>query len=98
MAYARHVTLTAATVQAFTLSGTDNSSAFEVLNRNGLGEIFVSYDGTSAPADPTVGGNDLDVVPAAVGAALRMRRTGNLPISIKVISAAATSVSFRAIS
>lgn len=95
MAYVRHVTLTANTVQAFTL--TDNSSAFEVLNRNGLGEIFVSYDGTAAPANPTVAGNDFDVIPAAVGAGIRVRRTGTASISIKVISAVATTVSFRSI-
>lgn len=95
MAYARHVTLTANTVQAFTLS--DNSSAFEVLNRNGLAELYISYDGTAAPTDPIVGGNDFDVVPAAVGAAVRIRRTGTAAISIKVISAQATAVSFRAI-
>lgn len=95
MAYARHVTLTANTVQAFTL--TDNSSGFEVLNRNGLADVYVSYDGTAAPADPTVAGNDFDVVPAAVGAAIRIRRTSAAAIAIKVISAQATAVSFRAI-
>jgi hypothetical protein len=95
VAYARHVTLTANAVTTFTL--TDNSSAFEVLNRNGLAEIYVGYDGTAAPADPTVAGNDLDVVPAAAGAAIRVRRTGTAAIVVKVISAAATAVSFRSI-
>lgn len=95
MAYARHVILTANTVQTFTL--TDNSSAFEVLNRSGTGEIYIGYDGTATPADPTVGGNDLDVVPAAAGAAIRIRRTGTNAIVVKVISAAATAVSFRSI-
>jgi hypothetical protein len=93
--YARHVTLTANTVQAFTL--TDNSSGFEVLNRNGLAEVYISYDGTAVPTDPTVGGNDLDVIPAAVGAGIRSRRTGSAAIAIKVISAQATAVSFRSI-
>lgn len=95
MAYVRHATLTANTVQAFTL--TDNSSAFEVLNRNGAGEVYVSYDGTATPANPTVGGNDFDVIPAAVGAGVRIRRTGTAAISIKVISTQATAVSFRGI-
>jgi hypothetical protein len=95
MAYARHVTLTANTVQTFTL--TDNSSGFEILNRNGLGEIYVSHDGTAAPANPTVGGNDFDVVPAASGASLQMRRVGTAAIVVKVISAAATAVSFRSL-
>lgn len=96
MAYVRHVTLTASTPQTFTL--TDNSSGFEILNRNGAGEIYISYDGTNAPANPTVGGNDFDVVPAAVGAAVQISRTGGQqPIVAKVISAAATAVSFRSL-
>lgn len=95
MAYARHLTLTAATVATFTL--TDNSSAFEVISRNGLDEVYVSYDGTAAPTNPTVGGNDFDVIPAALGAGIRVRRTTQLPIVVKVISAQATAVSFRAI-
>lgn len=96
MAYARHMMLTANAVQTFTL--TDNSSAFEVLNRNGLGELYISYDGTATPADPTVAGNDFDVVPAAAGAAIRVRRTGSAAIVVKVISAQAAAISFRAIS
>jgi hypothetical protein len=95
MAYARHVTLTATVVTTFTV--TDNSSGFEILNRNGLGEIYISFDGTASPANPTVGGNDCDVVPAAVGAGLRVRRTGAVPVTVKVISAQATAVSFRGI-
>lgn len=96
MAYARHVTLTASTVSTFTL--TDNSSGFEILNRNGAGEIYVSHDGTATPNDPSVGGNDFDVVPAAVGAGIRVRRTGTAAIVVKVISGQATAVSFRSIS
>lgn len=95
MAYARHVTLTATAVSTFTL--TDNSSGFEIMNRNGAGEIYISHDGTAAPTDPTVGGNDFDVVPAAVGAGVRIRRAAAVPIVVKVISAAATTVSFRSI-
>lgn len=96
MAYARHVTLTPASVSTFTL--TDNSSGFEILNRNGAGEIYISHDGTATPGDPTVGGNDFDVVPAAVGAGVRIRRTGTAAIVVKVISAQATAVSFRSVS
>lgn len=96
MAYVRHVTLTANTVQTFTL--TDNSSGFEIMNRNGLGEVYVSHDGTAAPANPTVGGNDFDVIPAAVGAAGQFRRVGTASIVVKVISAVATTVSFRSLS
>lgn len=96
MAYVRHVTLTANTVQTFTL--TDNSSAFELINRNAAGEIYVNHDGTATPADPTVGGNDLDVIPATVGAGIQMQRRSTLPIVVKVISAAPTAVSFRSLS
>lgn len=95
MPFARHVTLVANTVSTFTL--TDNSSAFEVISRNGLADVYVSYDGTAAPGNPTVAGNDFDVIPAAAGAGIRVRRTGTLPIVVKVISAQATTVSFRAI-
>ena len=96
MAYARHVTLTANTVSTFTL--TDNSSGFEILNRSGAGEIYFNHDGTASPTDPTVGGNDFDVVPAAIGAGVRVRRTGVAAIVVKVISPQATAVSFRSIS
>jgi hypothetical protein len=96
MAYARHLTLTANTVQTFTL--TDNSSGFEILNRSGAGEVYISHDGTAAPADPTVAGNDFDVIPAAIGAGVRMRRVGTAAIVVKAISAQATAVSFRSIS
>ncbi len=97
MAYVRHVTLVASTVTTFTL--TDNSSAFEVLNRNGAGEVYISHDGTASPTDPTVGGNNFDVVPAAVGAAVQMARSNSTqnPIVVKVISASATAISFRSL-
>jgi hypothetical protein len=93
--YARHATLTANTVSTFT--ATDNSSAFEVMNRNGAGEIYVSHDGTATPADPTVAGNDFDVVQSAIGAAIIVRRTGSAAFVVKVISAAATTVSIRGV-
>jgi hypothetical protein len=101
MAYVRHMTLTANTVQTFTVSGASaNASAFEILNRNGAGEIYINHDGTASPADPTVGGNDLDVVPAAVGAAIQLKRStsSQAAITVKVISPAATAISFRSIS
>lgn len=95
MAYNRHATLTPSTVMTFTL--TDNSSGFEILNRNGAGEIYISHDGTAAPTDPTVGGNNFDVVPAATGAAVQINRIGQAAIVVKVISAAAATVSFRSL-
>jgi hypothetical protein len=97
MAFNRHATLTPSTVMTFTL--TDNSSGYEVMNRNGAGEIYISHDGTAAPANPTVGGNDFDVIPAAVGAAAQFNRASSTQNSIvvKVISVAATAVSFRSL-
>lgn len=97
MPYVRHQTLTAATVATFTLTALDNASGFEILNRNGAGEVYISHDGTANPANPTVAGNDFDVVPAATGAALRMKRTGTGPIVVRVISAQATAITVRAI-
>jgi hypothetical protein len=95
MAFVRHTTLTASTVATFTMTG--NESAFEILNRNGAGEVYISHDGTANPANPTVAGNDLDVLPAAVGASIQLRRSTSSQASIvvKVISAAATAISVR---
>lgn len=93
MAFNRHDTLVANTVKTYTL--TDNSSGFEILNRNGAGEIYISHDGTASPADPTVAGNNFDVIPAAAGAAGQFTRIGQAAIVVKVISAAATTISFR---
>ena len=97
MAFTRHITLTPGTVQPWTFN--DNSSAFEILNRNGAGEVYISHDGTASPADPTVGGSGFDVVPAVTGAAVQKRRaTGTQnAITVKVISAAATAVSIRSL-
>jgi hypothetical protein len=93
MAFVRHQTLTPATVATFTMTG--NESAFEVMNRNGAGEVYISHDGTATPANPTVGGNDFDVLPAAVGATVQLRRSGQRSIVVKLISADAVAVSVR---
>ncbi len=96
MPYVRHQTLTASTVATFTVTG--NPSAVEILSRNGLGEVYVSYDGTAAPANPTVAGNDFDVIPAIAGAGLVLGEVGAGDQNVvKVISAAATAISVRAI-
>jgi hypothetical protein len=97
VAFVRHLTLTAGAVSTVTLNAADNSSAFEVMNRNGLGEIYISHDGTTNPTNPTVGGNDFDVVPAAVGAALQLRRIGTGTATIDLISAANAAVTVRGI-
>jgi len=97
MAYVRHQTLTANVVATFTLPEADNSSSFEVMNRSGAGEIFISHDGTASPANPTVNGDNFDVVPAAVGAAVIIRRITQRAAVIRVISAQATAVSIRGV-
>lgn len=100
MAFIRHQTLTASTVATFTLTAADNASRFEVLNRNGAGEVYISHNGSDAAGtpNPTVAGNDFDVVPASAGAFLQLRRIGQGNIIVKVISAQATAVTVRALS
>ena len=95
MPFVRHVTLVANTVSSVAI--TDNSSVIEVLSRNGLGEVFISHDGSVDPTNPTVGGNDFDVIPASAGAALQFRRIGTRTATVELISAAATTVSVRGI-
>lgn len=96
MAFVRHFTLTPTVVSTVTV--TDNSSAVEILNRSGLDEVYTtSGDTSTAPANPSVGGNDCDVVPAAIGSAVQARRSGSAPIVVKLISASATAVSVRAV-
>lgn len=96
MPFARHVTLTPSVVSSFTVTG--NPSQVEILSRNGLGEVYVSYDGTASPADPTVAGNDLDVIPAVAGGGIVIGEIGSAVSNVvKVISAVATTVSVRGI-
>jgi hypothetical protein len=95
-AYARHATLVANVVSSFTVTG--NPSQVEILSRNGLGEVYVSYDGTAAPTDPTVAGNNFDVIPAIAGASVVLGEIGASDQNVvKLISAAATTVSVRGI-
>lgn len=100
MPFARYVTLVANTVSTFTFTGSAaNASAFEIVNRNGLDEIFISHDGTANPTDPTVGGSDFDFIPAATGAGVQLARSKStqLPVTVKVISASATKIAIRSI-
>jgi type 1 fimbria pilin len=94
--YARHFTLAAGVAQTFTLPSSDYVGV-EIMNRSGGDEIYVSFDGTAAPATPTALGNDLDVIPAATGAALQLRRDSGTAITVKLISAAGTTASIRGI-
>lgn len=95
MAFIRHVTLVANTVSTVTFTG--NESGVEILSRNGLAEVYVSVgDTTTAPANPTIAGNDFDVLPASIGSIV-VRRASSKPMVIKMISAQATTVSVRAV-
>jgi len=96
MPFVRHQTLTASTVATFTVTG--NPAQIEILSRNGLGEVYVSYDGTANPANPTVAGNDFDVIPAIAGAGVVIGEIGSSDQNVvKVISASATTISVRGI-
>ena len=95
MAFVRHITLTPATVSTTTI--TDGSASVEVMSRNGLDEVFISFDGTATPANPTVAGDDFDAIPAAIGAAVQIRRQTTAAIVVKLISASAVTVSVRGI-
>lgn len=64
MARIKHGTLVAATVTTVDLD--DNVSAAEVVNVDGAAAIYFRVDGTN----PTVAGDNCQVLPAAVGAAL----------------------------
>lgn len=99
MAYIRHATLTPNTVMTMTLPvpATENYSRFEILTRNGLDSIYVSYDGTATPGNPTVAGDNFDVVPATPGAWIQVKRIGTTQPIVKLISAQATTFSIKAI-
>lgn len=97
MPFIDHRTLTASTVATITVTG--NPSAVEILNRNGAGEVYVSYSPTGTPPDPTVGGAGFYVIPAAVGAFITIpdeNRSTDINV-VKVISAQATAISVAAV-
>lgn len=93
MAFVRHFTLTANAVNTTTF--TSNDPAVEILNRNGIGEVYAKV-GDSTVVDPTIGGNDCEVLPAAIGTVV-IRRTANSPIVVKLISAQPVTISVRGI-
>lgn len=96
MAFARHVTLTAATVATTTLTGHDYGSV-EVVNVTGTAPVYLSYDGSAAPPNPAVAGNDFDVLPAAAGATTTIHRTSAAAMVVKAISAGTPSIAYRAV-
>ncbi len=88
MAAKSHGTLEAATVATVTVTAAKATGAvnqiglpaIEVLNRSGSAEIYFTVNG----ADPTVGGEDCHVLPAAV-CALSVPGVGS-PVTVKLIS------------
>ena len=90
MARVRHVTLTADTVETVEL-GT-NAAMVEVLNVDGAAAVYF----TTNDAEPTVGGNNCHVLPAAIGA-LEVKDEISGPSVVKVISTGTPAVSVRAL-
>lgn len=76
----RYGTLAAGVVTTVTL--TQDWNTVEVINRSGTAEIFFRTDGTN----PTVGGNDSEMLPAAVGSVVVDVESGAATV-VKLISA-----------
>lgn len=77
-----HATLVASTVDTVTLTNTQIDEV-EILNRDGSAEIYFTVDGTA----PTVGGNNTNVLPAAVGSVVVGVRRAAGGVVVKLISA-----------
>jgi hypothetical protein len=90
----KHATLSAGVVDTVTLTKpSDGSGRVEIINRSGTDELYVTVNegAAGAPADPTVGGDDCFVVPAALGSYEIL--TSSLPAVVKVVSASALKYS-----
>jgi hypothetical protein len=71
-----NITLAAATVATVDLTGPGNKVAVTILDVPS--PIYFNVSTTGSPAaDPTVGGDDFDTVPGAVGATRIVRGTGS---------------------
>lgn len=79
MARIKHGTLSAATVATVDID--DNVSSVEVINVDGASPIYFRLDGQN----PTVAGDDCEVVPAATGAALKVDAPAT--VEVRLISA-----------
>jgi hypothetical protein len=87
-----NATLVAATVLTVDLSGAGNKVAVTILDVPS--PIYFNVSTTTSPAaDPTVGGDDLDTVAAAVGSSRIVRGTASgVTTRVKLISAGAPVV------
>lgn len=88
---------TSATAFDDTVTLDSDFSYVEVMNRDGAGLIYFCVDDQGGPAGdgvPTVGGKDTYVVPASLGAALRVpsRVHGSCKVRLKTSVAVAYSV------
>jgi len=93
MAWVRHGTLTANTVAAVTVP--DRSfAAIEVMNRDGAAEIYFLVNRSGETTDPTVGGDDCEVLPAATSTLEIDAESGE--VVIKLISTGTPKYSVRA--
>lgn len=92
MAQIRHGTLVANVVTTVTLTAAgDTVDNVEVVNRTGTAEIYFRVDGT----DPTVAGNDCEMLPATVGG-LEVGVPGSFAGVVKLISTGGQAYSVRA--
>ena len=94
MAWVRHGTLTADTVATVTVPDRSFSS-IEVMNRDGASEIYFLLNRPNESADPTVGGDDCDVLPGATST-LEIDAPDPGPIAVKLISHGTPKYSVRA--
>lgn len=74
-------TLTAGTVDTITLD--TDYTAVEILNRDGAAEIYATTDGGPTP---TVGGDNCDALPAAVGSLTVDASAFGVPTIVRLIS------------
>jgi hypothetical protein len=89
MARTAHGTLTPNVVTTVTL---DDFGVVEVLNRNGIGEIFFTVDGVT----PVVGAADTEVLPAALSS-LEVASLASGATTVRLISSSAATYSVRGV-
>lgn len=77
---AKHATLTGLTVDSVQLSPTAD---IEVFNHTGSADLWVAV-GLSSPADPSIGGDDCDFVPAGCVRSIHLPGGNSLGASVFV--------------
>ncbi len=95
MAEIRHGTLVAITVTEVELPNR-NFGTIEVMNRSGSAEIyFLVLNPANSSTDPTIGGENCEVLPAAISA-LQVNAPDPAPVTVKLISSGTPTYSIRA--